>query len=62
MLTIRSFFGQALSRNACKSDHSVADIPQKVKKTSSDIAILLKYKTIGGDRFSGFILLKGSVL
>ena len=62
MLTFRSFFGQALSRNVCKSDHSVTDILQKVKKTLSDIAILLKYRTIDQNRLSGFILLTGSVL
>ena len=31
MLSFRSFFGQALSRNGRKSDRSVADIPRKVK-------------------------------
>ena len=54
MLTFRSFFGRALSRNAFKSDHSVADIPRKVKKTSSDIAILLNCRTIVQNNSPGF--------
>ena len=53
MLIFRSFFGRALSRNAFKSANSVADIPQKVKKTSGDIVILLEYTTVGQNRFSG---------
>ena len=55
MLTFRSFFGQALSRNVDKSNNSVTDIPQKVKKTSSDIAILWKYRTVDQHRFLGSI-------
>ena len=54
MLTFRGFFGQALSRNVDKSDHSVTDIPQKVKKTSSDIAILLNCRTVVQNSSPGF--------
>ena len=35
---------------------------EKTKNTLSDIDILLKYGTIDQNRFSGFILLPGSVL